>query len=85
MRTCEDMLAVRWRAGQVFVALAEGDLTRAAGTMAAATRVEGMKRADLLDEFRLLRHQFGHYSTPFHLAAEVDRLAWRLGVRRRSL
>lgn len=75
-----DLLELRWRAGQLFLALVDGDL-RLAAAIEAASRVEGITRADLVDEFALLRAQFGH-RTRYWLAGEVDRMASKLGVRR---
>lgn len=74
MRTTTDLLLLRWRAAQWFLALSDGKLDQAAA-LVKAMGIEGVRRADLLDEFRLLRAEFGNRQR-YHLVAEIDRL-WR--------
>ncbi len=76
MRTTTDLLMVRWRTAQWCVALLDGDTAQAAALLA-AMRVEGVDRRDALDEFTLLRAQFGHRPRCI-LAQEVERVAAKL-------
>lgn len=74
MRTTVDLLLLRWRVAQWFLALVDGDVEQA-GAVAAAMGIEGVAKSDWVDEFMLLRAEFGHRRR-YHLAAEIDRL-WR--------
>lgn len=74
MRTTTDLLQLRWRVGQWLLALVDGEKEQAAALIKAMS-IEGIRRADMLDEFRLLLAQFGHRQR-YHLVAEVERL-WR--------
>ncbi|MBX7453401.1 hypothetical protein GR927_35930 [Mycolicibacterium sp. 3033] len=78
MRSVYELVLLRWRTAQWFLALADGDLDQARAILA-VMRVEGLTRADSLDEFRLLRDEFGRRPR-YRLVAEIARLARKLGV-----
>lgn len=80
MTSVHDLVLLRWRTAQWLLALADGD-TAQADALVRAMRVEGVRTADVVDEFALLRAQFGHRSR-WWLVEEIGRLASRLGVRR---
>lgn len=79
MRTTTDLLMLRWRVAQWFLALADGKTDQAAA-LVKAMGIEGITRPDLVDEFRLLRAQFGNRQR-YHLVVEIDRLRRKIWER----
>ncbi|GAA1681667.1 hypothetical protein MMUR_05500 [Mycolicibacterium murale] len=79
MKTTTDLLRLRWRVAQWFLALSDGEVDQAA-SIVRAMGVEGFTRTDMLDEFALLRAQFGHRQR-HHLVAEISRLWGSISVR----
>lgn len=79
MKNTTDLLVLRWRVAQWFLALADGKMDQAAA-LVKAMGVEGIGKPDVMDEFRLLRAQFGHRQR-YHLVAEIDRLRRKIWER----
>lgn len=71
-----ELLNLRWRTAQVMSAMVRGD-GKHARAVRAAMRVEGIDDTDMVDEFRLLRNQFGHRPIAA-LSDEVARLWHRI-------
>jgi hypothetical protein len=72
VRTTTDLLILRWRVAQWFLALVDGN-DEQAGALVQAMGIEGITRPDIVDEFTLLRAQFGHRKR-YHLVSEINRL-----------
>jgi hypothetical protein len=72
------LVALRWRCSQWLLAVTDRD-DKQVVALHRAMQVEGMKRADILDELTLLRDQFG-LRPRGKLLDEIDRQARRLGV-----
>lgn len=79
VRTTTDLLQLRWRVAQWFLALSDGELEQARSLLR-AMGIEGITRDDMLDEFRLLRAEFGNRQR-YHLVAEIERLWAKLRER----
>lgn len=79
MRTTLDLLLLRWRVAQWFLALTDGKNDQAAAVLK-AMGIEGITRSDMIDEFALLRAQFGHRQR-YHLVAEIARLWGKIRER----
>jgi hypothetical protein len=80
VKTTYELLLCRWRAAQLVLACRDRDSAQA-GALVAAMGVEGVDYSDAMAEFDLLAYQFAHRSR-WYLAAEVDRVADKLGVAR---
>ena len=79
MKSTYDLLLCRWRAAQLVLACRDRDSAQAAA-LVGAMGVEGIAYIDAMAEVDLLAHQFARRPRCF-LAAEVHRLAAKLGVR----
>lgn len=78
MRTTTDLLLLRWRAAQWLLACDDG-YEEQARALRGAMRVEGIRDGDMIDESRLLRHQFGRQR--YRLVDEINRLWGKIRER----